>query len=522
MAFAYAAGTVVNIDTFFTILETWLVNTIGWILVSGSGTQDLILSSDGEYGDYAGYTGPIYVHIYQGTAANDKYIYGQVYLDAAGTQKSTETTVCRLVLNDAGDSFDYYMSADKEAFVIYVKDLTSGNYTRLYLGTLIPYAKTLSGPEYMLFAGGGASGYLLKGSAGSWSTSGTEFTYTVPAITAINELDSSVALFAAHINTSEAGVALAGQLRHVSARTYLTALSALTYIKTFDDGIETEWIILPRESTTTTLTALRIGGDISTGVYTEDNFQYTTGIASDKAALFAALEAWLVGTVGWTVESGSGTETIVYSSIGESGTDAIFIRYRWASDYIYGRVQNDAAGTQATSEANISIPTTSISTTIFPTRYHFCGDKDCICITVHTSSGGFNEPLWLGALTPFALTLPETSYKLLAYSERTTTRYSYLLRKNAAATSWNYAVTALPTVLFSAPLQVDPQAYYLVPMHVYQSAAPITAVGIMKYIMRSTSSPTLSVNDTLQIGNQKYTNFYQGSTTFYNWAMRTQ
>ena len=509
MAFAYAQGTATSIANFFTIFETWITSTIGWTVVSGTGTQDLVLSSDGEYGDYAGYTGPIYVRISQLTAD----IYGQAYLDAAGTQATIRNTSVSIRLNASGDSFDYWMSADKEAIVIVGKNLTSGNYYRLYTGTLIPYSKIVSGPEWFMAAGSLTSAtYMLRDTLGDWNRSTTNYHYGSNLITDPNQLDNSITLFGLHVGTA---LTLQGQLRHISARIYINELAALDRVKTGPLGNETEWIILPSDSGTTVLFALRTGGVVSSGEDPEANFQITEGYATDKANWYALLESFMVGTLGWTVESGSGTEDIVYSSIGESGTDTIIIHlYNVGATVVSGRVQDDLVPTHETSIAYIQY----MNSQDFPKHYYFAGDKDCILMVSRNAIGDQEAFMYLGVLVPFSRNLSSTSYKAFAYSLYSSA-YIYLLQKQQTSDSWDYTPT-LYAGTTQGPSPIDPLAYHLSAVYVYQGAAPVVAVGYMKYMLRSIDNPVISVNDTIQIGSRIYRHFYHTAGGY--WALRIQ
>ncbi len=509
MAYAYAYGTIVNIDTFFTVFEAWITGTVGWTLESGSGTQDLVLSSEGETGDYAAFGESVYLRLYQGTGGNDRYIFGQAYSDVAGTEKTTTGTICRLDCNAAGDSFDYWMAGDKDAFIIVVKNLTSSLSNRIYLGTLIPYAKTKASWQYFTCAGLSTSAIVLRKYDGTYDHTETARNYQTVAMTAVNELDGTVTFFSEHLGSSGT---LLGQFRHMTCRVQEAEISALDRIRTGPPGSQTEWIILNYNNNNSYIFALRTNDQIPSGEYHEANFQYLAGLATTRAGWFAVLETWLVNTVGWTVESGSGSEDIIYSSIGESGTDSIFMRLRTSATVLYGSVRDDLAGTHTSSEAIVNF-----ASTYFPTRYYMAADKDCLCLTIIQSNGEC-EPMWLGVLEPFSRNLPSTPYKMAAYGEFNTTRYAYLLRKQQSAESWNYSMIIDNNADLDQP-NVDLESYYVWPLYFHQTS-PTTPLGVMKYLMKS-SSKRQSTFDTIQTGNHIYKHFYQG-TTFGYWAMRIQ
>lgn len=145
-------------------------------------------------------------------------------------------------------------------------------------------------------------------------------------------------------------------------------------------------------------------------------FVYEAGTASDVADWFTKLEAFLI-SAGWTVESGSGTQTVVFKSLGEGGgRTKLHIRFRQDSgspQYVWHRVQDDVAGTHATTEALlISGRLDAGGAGAAPFDYWMIADKDCAIVMFVT--GGAYSGTYTGIIERFAVSISDEEKEMVA------------------------------------------------------------------------------------------------------------
>jgi len=180
-------------------------------------------------------------------------------------------------------------------------------------------------------------------------------------------------------------------------------------------------------------------------------FGFTTGTAANMAAFFAALEAFLIAR-GWVLVAGGGTTDIVYTSTGEGAAfTKLYIRI-WQdltnTHRINFRVQDDAAGTHNTQDATYGY----MSALNVQFEYWFCGDLDCIFITVKgiTAYSG----AWLGAMIPAVIDDANEEYYMLSMNPENSYSYAgvlqYLFAKvlRNAAGAWNQ-IASVDTIIYA-------------------------------------------------------------------------
>lgn len=158
------------------------------------------------------------------------------------------------------------------------------------------------------------------------------------------------------------------------------------------------------------------------------SFQYETDTAADVPDFFVRLEAFLVAA-GWSLVSGGGSTDIVYSSSGELGTlTKLFIRI-WRDggnpERVYFRVQDDGAGTHATSTANVNWVEAPALGAV-PFMYWITATKDFLAFCFR--SGAAYTGCYVGILAPFAATPPDermyiVSVGFLNFAARVLERY---------------------------------------------------------------------------------------------------
>lgn len=175
-------------------------------------------------------------------------------------------------------------------------------------------------------------------------------------------------------------------------------------------------------------------------------FGHVSGIAANAVAFFVVLENFLAGR-GWILVAGGGTTSIVYRSTGELGTLTMLytrIRRTAGTAEIYYRVQDDAAGTHTTTEANLVMPGLGA----VPFNYWISGDKNCVIMVI--KAGVSYTGCYIGTLEPFALAVTDERYMhttidFNSLSARILRRYSGAY--DWASTFYGMLATSDPTVL---------------------------------------------------------------------------
>jgi len=506
MAFHHTSGTEVSLADWFATFEAWITGTVGWSVSSGSGTTNLVITSPGELGNRT----KLFANLRVPISPDGYLIYGEVQDDAAGVHKTTSNAYLYAYVNeDTPQLFDYWISADLDAIVIVFRRSSDAYYTSIYLGLVIPIARTLGGEEYMMIAARPNQAItILRNYDGTWDANISYNATYSSGITDPTELDNFV-----YITGITAGGTndVAGQLKHCTGVIYIDEIDVKDTIETGPAGAKTTWIVLGYTSTASRF-AIRTGGVNSVGVDNEVGFKHSSGIITSVAAWFALLEDWLVNTVGWTLESGSGSYDLVFSSIGENGTEAIFIRVYWNTVSVSVHAYSDAVGTQTT-------PTTSFAMRPyhFPTQYYMSADKDCLCFTLNIT--GDYSLNWVGKFKQINPNLPDTPRKVGVYVySGTITIQSYVLRRhNIAGTSpWTLQRRYGMGSSIITPNLFDLNTHVMWPTLFYS----LSAYGTPKYVYRVDGS--ISLMDTIQSGNRVYRVFRQINTTYPYWCMRVQ
>ena len=173
-------------------------------------------------------------------------------------------------------------------------------------------------------------------------------------------------------------------------------------------------------------------------------YLYQTGTANDVPHWFSLLETFLVGR-GWTVESGTGTTMVVFSSPGEGGgRTKLFIRFRRDSialNAVWFRVQNDAAGTQATTESGSYVGYLNApGVGAIPFVYFMAADKDKVIVNYKAGAGYSGG--YVGIVEPFALTVEEEEQMVAIGLNMTwAARNGYVLKDSDG--NWNQPIRSM-------------------------------------------------------------------------------
>lgn len=133
---------------------------------------------------------------------------------------------------------------------------------------------------------------------------------------------------------------------------------------------------------------------------------HTTGEAASIAAWFAIFEAWIRDTVGWTIEAGAGTTDLIIRSVSEAGGLTLLWARVWqATTHIHVELRDDLAGTHVTTRGEF------VETDGVPFVYWLTGDMDAFVIVAKAGRG--YTFLYAGLVEPFALTVPDETYRMV-------------------------------------------------------------------------------------------------------------
>jgi hypothetical protein len=494
MAFRHFSGIANDIPDFFLTLEL-LLQQAGWIHVAGTGTTDIVYRSTGE----AGTLTKLYVRIWRDV--NPDRIYYRVQDDAAGTHNTGNPTQYPVAPGLGAIPFSYWATADKDCVTFAIK--SGGSYSGCWLGWLLPFSLAVMDQEYHIgcLAPHGTYAKVLRRFSGAWN-----YTVTWDYIStgyAINPVDNAYTVFGSHLLNAADNTEIYGQPKYISGK--IATGAGVNPEDTIDSGYPaatSSWIVM---GTAANRWAMSTSAPLPLGIG-DGAFQFATGTAADETALFTAMETVMTG-LGWTCQNTPGgiyAIDRIWSSLGESGVDAIFVRAAWdaAQNYIRFASRDDMAGTHETTQAFINIAVTD-----WPVFYYFAADLDCavLCIellgVLHLQFAGMMHTLYID---PDSVSTP---YKLACLDFDATT-WRILRAPNGA---WNQVLSlVLDNYPNSSPNQSDGTTFILWPIFYNHTSAP---VGSPKYVYRL-SSTHLSVRDTVAIGAQNF--MYLGN----DYAMR--
>jgi len=489
MAFRTSAGIAADIPDFFAILELLLAQA-GWILVAGGGTTDIVYRSTGE----AGTLSKLYARIWR-DGGNPDRVYYRVQDDAAGTHNTGNPTQYPVAPGLGAIPFSYWLSGDKDCITFAFK--SGATYSGCWFGWLLPFSLAVTNEEShiaCLAVHGTYARVLLRLDGVTWSYIVT-WDYLATGYP-INPVDNAYTLFGSHLLNNADHAEIYGQPKFVSGK--ISAGAGVNPEDTITSGYPaatSEWIVM---GTGANRWAMSTSTPLPLGVG-DGTFQHATGTAADGAALMTALETVMTG-LGWTCQNTpvpAYTIDRIWSSVGESGVDAIFLRVAWdtPTTRLWFYLRDDLAGTHQTPATFITIAATD-----WPVYYYFSADLDCALLCVEL----LGVLLWQFAGMAHTLYVDpdsvSTPYKMILYGNGAATRY--VLR--APNGVWSQVITAInDNYLNSSPNQGDGTTFVLWPVFFAHASAP---VGSPKYLYRL-SSTHLSTRDTAAIGAQNFMSF---------------
>lgn len=503
MAFSHLAGVtdplaVDEIIDWFATFEAWIVS-VGWTVVAGAGTTDLVLSSVGEA---AGYT-KLFVHVRRDGGFPNR-VRGDVRDDAIGTNQTT----CLGYVDSGGVQFAYWMSADLDAITIVFK--TGVAYRMIYLGCLMPFALApVDETYYMVATNGLLSSAILRQHNGLWDQNITNYHDPKADNVIPSTIDGAFPLFALIANDNDE---IAGEFRHITAEIGLVPVVPEDTITTGYPGATCDWIVL---SHTADKFALMTGGAVPVGLPDGASFAFQSGLTANQVNFITIDLAGFLTGIGWTdlgaVAGVPGTSRLFYSQ-GESGTEDIYCGVSWNANWFVIFVQDDAIGTHRTTLQNYA----QMNVGWFPANYYISGDLDCFVFACENVIPRW-DACWLGLAVPFNANLPNTTYNVCTRGRA----WSYVLRGHDDVWSkqciWNYGGVMMTA---SQPSLFDGTTYFVWPTFLDYGigGALFEGVAMLKYLL-FTSGGGIAMADTITVGPQVYTVFVEQANTYL--AIRT-
>lgn len=486
MAFRHSAGIAADIPDFFAILELLLAHA-GWILVSGGGSTDIVYRSTGESGTVS----KLYARVWR-DGVNPDRVYYRVQDDAGGTHNTGNPTQYPVAPGGGAIPFSYWLSGDKDGITFAFK--SGATYSGCWFGWLLPFSLAVTNEECHVGCCAPHGTYarvVLRLDGITWG-----YTVTSDQIStgyALNPVDNAYTMFGRHFLNAADHTELYGQPKWISGKISAGAgLNPEDTVTSGYPGATSEWIIM---GTAANRWAMSTSAPLPLGT-PEGTHTFGTGTAANGAALMTAMETVMTG-LGWTCQNTpvpAYTVDRVWSSVGESGVDSIFIRAAWddPSARLYFFLRDDLAGTHQTPAAFIDIAATD-----WPVYYYFGADLDCalICVEIlgvlEWQVAGMCNSLYID---PDSVSTP---YKMMLYDG---SAVRYILR--AANGNWNQTLALVDdNYLDSSPNQSDGVTFVLWPLFFNHVASG--PVGSPKYAYRL-SSTHLSVRDTVSIGAQQF------------------
>ena len=519
MAFAHLAGTTTpgapdEIIDWFATFQAWVVS-MGWIVVSGGGTTNLMIRSLGEAGGLT----MLYVHIWRGAGGTINRVYVEVCDDGVPTHTTNEGGY----VDSGGVQFAFWMSADKDAIAIVWK--VGAGYRFVYGGLTMPFALTITDETYCMIACSTIeTASILRRHDGLWDQDDSLYYNTRMSLARKSVDDGSLPVAGVYFADY---ADIAGQLKHVTCELTDPTVNPEDTLTTGWAGASTTWVIL-RDNLANKF-AMRTGGVLPTG-RADGSFAYSTGVPATVDAWFATLVAFMTG-IGWTHTNLTPVTGLLqdseFHSTGEDGTDDIWIHIyceAGAGGMVMLKVADSAYGTPGRHE---TFGMATISRADFPTQHYMCADKDCLLYT--HNDGGQYPALWAGRLSVFAPNLSSP------YMRVATQRVSTGIIGDAYAVfgrlllghdgTWCDGGGKPRTYILaygdaagqnSNPNNYDGVTYLVWPLVAYNYDKTTEVIGSPKYLF-ATDGGGVAVLDTITVAGRTYTVFFD----VVSWAMRT-
>jgi len=137
----------------------------------------------------------------------------------------------------------------------------------------------------------------------------------------------------------------------------------------------------------------------------------TPGAPDEIIDWFTTFEAWML-TLGWTVAAGAGSQDIYFQSVGEAGGLTMLFIHVWRHlinvNRVHLEVTDDTTPTHTTNEGGY------VDSGGVQFAFWLTGDMDAIIVNFKLGAG-YRE-VYAGMVIPFALTIPDETYRMIATS----------------------------------------------------------------------------------------------------------
>jgi len=513
MAFGYIEGQANTIPAFFAAFEAF-ITSLGWTVVAGAGTTNLIINSTGEAGGLT----KLFVNVYRDPFVPFENIYVEVQDDAVGTNVTTSGNYLRT----AGNAIYYQMNGDKDALSIFVRH-TNGQHL-IYAGRAVPFEINEPDDEYSMFcleipAVGAAPGRILRDHTGAWDQNAW-IGWEIPAGNGIpgagpSVLDKTIPLEELYATIFYAGHGAnyaVGQLKHLSRPfNHFNGHDGDELTTTGIGGSTAKWTVIRANVDATpaeyyTL-AMQTQGAITTQSMDGAQFASVTGAPASLVDFLDNVLVPFMTARGYTVENYAPTSgynrDYFFHSVGESGVDDIHIR-------VYQKLLANTFAFYSVTDITKAHSTTEIAYYFYNFTgnytYYLCGDRDFVVCAYHKSgvdAASLWDVAWAGKLIPLTpdtrTGTPNTDYSVVRGFEDSTrlaVNTIELLRDPDTGTwgpglvcdmaqSTYISYTAAGWRYLSSPSPFDGTTYLLLPFNVIYYP-PIGSkylnIGRLKYV----------------------------------------
>ncbi len=504
------AGAPDEVLNWFATFQNWVTSALEWEVVSGEGTNNLVITSKGEGGEYD----QLFLHIWESAPGS---VRAEVQNDGAGTQTTDEGGI----LLSGGAQFTYFMAANQEAIAIIFRTGIP-NWTCMYVGCVMPFAMNPPDETYTMIATDDTLNAcsVLRDYDNTWDV---DIVLTDNAVADNFEVCPLNNTFPPTGILAGAAGGIVGQLYHLSGEVGQTAVSGLLLLDTITTLANaydtTTWIVL--RGSTPLWFCMRTGGALPTGLADSTGYSYETGITSDYTDFIENRISPFLVNLGWVDLGDPGLHDVgrLFYSTGESREDDIFIIVAYslpAVSYFANYVQDDAAGGNRTPNS-VTFPVDQLA---FPTRYHLAGDRDCLLWTLEVGQY-LNYPNWLGKAVPGDPEAPSTAYSVLCASFSGTSLR--LLRDHTGAWTPATGFFYLDVVTNTSPNLFDGITNVLWPVGGLATGAGGGVrrdyQGTLKYLYQ-VHGFTCCPGDTIAVADRRYTVLSAGAAGA-AWAVRT-
>ena len=411
MAFHHLAGATTlgaadAIVDWFATFEAWIRDTVGWTIAAGAGTDNLRISSIGE----GGLMTMLFVHVWRLPGTDT--VRTEVSDDVIPTH---ETTRGNSLDSGGAAQFKFFMSADMDAIVFVWK--SGEGYHMRYAGLLEPFAQNpVDETYYSCSAQSIWQATILRRFDNVWDQD--DLCYWADAGASNHpDRDGDVIMPLYGVYFADQNQ-IAGQFKHIACRIVHAdnVNPEDTIVSNRATGTST-WVVLGDELGYRF--ALRTGGQLPAGP-TEVNHAYATGNAAAIGNWFVALTNFMLAN-GWGAADISGLSGRVfdweYNSVGESGTDDIWVRVSLAGigPRVFVACADSPLGTPGRHE-NLGSEISTWTAAIFPANYHLVGDADMVFMTIW--DGTWWNPAYGGKVSPAVLENPSSPYMNVVNSNK--------------------------------------------------------------------------------------------------------